>query len=76
MRAPTLLIVGGHDPVVLDCNRTAERHLVAPHELVVVDDASHLFEEPGTLAQAAQVASSWFQHHLLGAAGDMPGAPA
>ena len=76
VRAPTLLIVGSQDPVVLDYNRAAQQRLVAPHELVVVDGASHLFEEPGTLAQAAQVASSWFRRHLLGPAHDMPGAPA
>ncbi len=73
VRAPTLLIVGSHDPVVLDYNRMAQRRLVAPHELVVVDGASHLFEEPGTLAQAAEVAGAWFRHHLLDPVDELPG---
>jgi putative phosphoribosyl transferase len=30
----------------------------------VVPGATHLFEEPGTLAQAARLARDWFLGHL------------
>jgi putative phosphoribosyl transferase len=59
--APTLLIVGGRDEVVIDLNRQALAQLNAPKDLQIVPDASHLFEEPGTLARAAQLASDWFE---------------
>ena len=51
--APTLLIVGGHDEVVLDLNRQAQPELRCENDLAVVPGATHLFEEPGTLAAAA-----------------------
>jgi dienelactone hydrolase len=60
VRAPTLLIVGGADPVVLDLNRQAARLLGCRHELAVIPGASHLFEEPGALEQVASLATSWF----------------
>ncbi len=62
--APTLLIVGGHDEVVLDLNRRAQAELRCENELSVVPGASHLFEEPGTLDAAAGLASDWFRGHL------------
>lgn len=65
--APTLLIVGGADPAVLGVNREAQGWLRCPHELVVVEGATHLFEEPGTLAEVAHLASTWFTRYLLGA---------
>ena len=65
VRAPTLLIVGGADEVVLDLNRQAMARMRAPVELAVVQGATHLFEEPGTLAEAAILARDWFVHHLL-----------
>ena len=65
VRAPTLLIVGSRDPAVLELNREAQRHLRCPHELVVVDGATHLFEGPGTLAEVAILAKGWFADHLL-----------
>jgi putative phosphoribosyl transferase len=64
-RAPTLLIVGGEDHVVLDLNRAAARRMSCPHELTVVPGASHLFEEPGTLEAAAALARAWFTRYLL-----------
>ncbi|MCZ7527490.1 MAG: phosphoribosyltransferase family protein [Acidimicrobiia bacterium] len=64
VRAPTLLIVGGHDDVVLDLNRRAQRMLVCENRLDVVPGATHLFEEPGTLEQAAALARDWFREHL------------
>ena len=62
--APTLLIVGGHDPVVLDLNRQAEALLRCEREIVVVPGASHLFEEPGTLEAVAHLAADWFARRL------------
>lgn len=67
VRAPTLLIVGGHDPEVLDLNREAARHLRCEHRVDVVPGATHLFEEPGTLERAAALATSWFAPHLRAA---------
>jgi predicted phosphoribosyltransferase/dienelactone hydrolase len=64
VRAPTLLIVGGSDPVVLERNRDAARLLTCEHRLEVVPGASHLFEEPGTLEQVARLATDWFLAHL------------
>jgi putative phosphoribosyl transferase len=61
--APTLLIVGGRDDVVIELNRQALEQLSAPKELQIVPGASHLFEEPGTLAQAAHLARDWFASH-------------
>src|SRR5262249_12102063 len=54
VEAPTLLIVGGNDGPVLELNQAALKLLRAPKELVVVPNAGHLFEEPGTLAEAAR----------------------
>ncbi|MCU0265962.1 MAG: phosphoribosyltransferase [Actinomycetia bacterium] len=66
VRAPTLLVVGGHDPVVLDLNRQALAALRCERRLDVVPGATHLFEEPGTLQQAAELARDWFLAHLAG----------
>jgi dienelactone hydrolase len=60
VKAPTLLIVGGDDGVVIDLNREAMRRMHADVELQIVPGASHLFEEPGTLEQAAKLAAGWF----------------
>jgi alpha-beta hydrolase superfamily lysophospholipase len=62
--APTLLIVGGLDDVVIGLNRKAMARLSCEKELVVVPGATHLFEEPGTLAQAAGHAADWFARWL------------
>jgi putative phosphoribosyl transferase len=64
VRAPTLLLVGGRDPEVLDLNRQAQARLRCRNELVVVPGATHLFDESGTLAAVAEQASDWFGHHL------------
>lgn len=64
VRAPTLLIVGGRDTVVIELNKQAMRQMVAPVELVIVPGATHLFEEPGTLEQVAQLARDWFVRYL------------
>jgi putative phosphoribosyl transferase len=62
--APTLLIVGGRDEAVLDLNRLAQAELRCRSRLVVVPGATHLFEEPGTLQRAAELAAGWFGEHL------------
>jgi putative phosphoribosyl transferase len=62
--APTLLIVGGNDDVVLDLNRRAQAGLRCENQLAVVLGATHLFEEPGTLDAAAALARDWFVSHL------------
>lgn len=64
VRAPTLLIVGGDDPVVLDLNRDALAALSCDKQLEVVPGATHLFEETGTLEQVADLALHWFEQHL------------
>lgn len=67
--APTLFIVGGEDPAVLDLNHSAIQKLPAQteHKLEIVEGATHLFEEPGALDQVAALARNWFQNHLKSA---------
>lgn len=62
---PTLLIVGGDDPEVLDLNRGVQDRLAGPNRLEVVPGATHLFEEPGALEQVAALARAWFATRLL-----------
>ena len=62
--APTLLLVGGFDGVVIDLNRLAYDQLQGEKELVIVPGATHLFEEPGTLEEVARLAAAWFARHL------------
>jgi putative phosphoribosyl transferase len=62
--APTLLLVGGFDDVVIDLNRQAYARLHCEKELVIVPGATHLFEEPGTLEEVARQAAAWFAKHL------------
>jgi putative phosphoribosyl transferase len=66
VQAPTLLIVGARDDVVLTLNEDAAQALTCEHRLVVVPGATHLFEEPGTLEVAANLARAWFLQHLDG----------
>lgn len=68
VEAPTLLIVGGNDTVVLELNRQAQARLRCENRLVVVPGATHLFEEPGTLQAAAEAARDWFDMHLASGA--------
>jgi predicted phosphoribosyltransferase/dienelactone hydrolase len=63
--SPTRLIVGGLDLEVLALNRHAAAQLHCPHDLVVVDGAGHLFEEPGTLERVASLAIEWFARYLV-----------
>jgi dienelactone hydrolase len=64
VRAPTLLLVGGRDPVVLGLNQSALARLTCFARLVVIPGASHLFEEPGTLEEAGRLAAAWFLRQL------------
>jgi putative phosphoribosyl transferase len=70
--APTLLIVGGNDDVVIALNRRAMNQMRAPVRLEIVPGATHLFEEPGTLEAVARLARDWFVDHLRDAAGPAP----
>ncbi|MFD9407881.1 phosphoribosyltransferase family protein [Streptomyces sp. NPDC059989] len=65
VRAPTLLIVGGRDTMVLDLNRQAQQELRhCENRLEIVPGATHLFEEPGTLDEVSALARDWFARHL------------
>ena len=66
VQAPTLLIVGSLDELVIELNEKALKQMKTGSEkkLVIVPGASHLFEEPGALEYAARLASEWFQTHL------------
>jgi putative phosphoribosyl transferase len=64
VEAPTLLVVGGADEVVLELNRRALDELRCERDLVVVPGATHLFEEPGALERLSDLASAWFVEHL------------
>jgi predicted alpha/beta-hydrolase family hydrolase len=62
--APTLLIVGSEDHVVIELNQLAYAQLNCEKQLILIPDATHLFEEPGTLQLAAQSAANWFVKHF------------
>jgi putative phosphoribosyl transferase len=64
VRAPTLLIVGGADELVLDLNRQAQAQLTCENRLEVIPGATHLFAEPGALEQVADLAREWFTRHF------------
>lgn len=64
VQAPTLLIVGGEDPVVIDLNKQAQTQMTAITQLNIVPGATHLFEEPGKLDEVARLAIQWFNRYL------------
>lgn len=70
--APTLLIVGGLDSVIIQLNEEAFSQLRCVKELKIVPGATHLFEETGKLEEVARLAADWFQRHLDG---DRPKSP-
>jgi putative phosphoribosyl transferase len=64
VQAPTLLIVGGNDDVVIELNETARDKMRCEVKLEIIPGATHLFEEPCALEQVAKLASDWFSLHL------------
>ena len=64
VKAPTLLIVGGEDHVVIELNEKARAQMRCEVKLEIVPGATHLFEEPGALERVAELASDWFKEHL------------
>lgn len=65
VRAPTLLIVGGEDHVVIELNQKAQAQMRCEVKLEIVPGATHLFEEPGALDRVAHLAAEWFSSHSL-----------
>ena len=65
VHAPTLLIVGGNDPIVIELNRQAASEIHTTCRLEIIRGAGHLFEEPGTLERAAILALDWFEEYLV-----------
>ncbi len=63
VQAPTLLIVGGNDDIVIELNEQARDRMRCEVKLEIVPGATHLFEEPGALEPVAQLASDWFPLH-------------
>ena len=66
VKAPTLLIVGGEDDVVIELNQQAAEQMVTEHRLEIAPGATHLFEEAGKLEQVANLASDWFLRYFSG----------
>ena len=66
VQSPTLLIVGGLDDAIIELNRQAYENLKVEKHLAIVEGATHLFEEPGTLPEVARLAAHWFKRHLGG----------
>ena len=69
VKAPTLLIVGGEDHVVIELNEQARAQMKCECKIDIVPGATHLFEEPGALEKVAKLASDWFSLHAPGMAG-------
>tara|TARA_R110002051_G_scaffold92242_4_gene161951 strand:- start:8185 stop:8526 length:342 start_codon:yes stop_codon:yes gene_type:complete len=63
--APTLLIVGGWDDVVIELNEKAYHELKCERKLEIIPNATHLFEEPGKLEEVSRISASWFTKHML-----------
>lgn len=66
VKAPTLLIVGGDDDVVIQLNKDALEKMDCEKKLEIIPGASHLFEEPGKLENVAELAARWLEQHLKG----------
>ncbi|TCV90713.1 dienelactone hydrolase family protein [Sulfurirhabdus autotrophica] len=65
VKSPTLLLIGGFDDVVTELNREAYSHMNCPKEFSIIQGATHLFEEPGTLEEVAHQAAAWFSRYLM-----------
>jgi putative phosphoribosyl transferase len=72
VRAPTLLIIGGHDEPVIAFNREAAARLRCPHQIRIIPGATHLFEEPGALEEVTALAADWFATHFAPPGQPMP----
>lgn len=66
VQCPTLFLVGGYDDVVIDLNQQALEEIKSKKELIIIPQATHLFEEPGKLELVAHYAGNWFQKYLGG----------
>jgi dienelactone hydrolase len=64
VQAPTLLIVGGNDDIVIELNEMARDQMRCEVKLEIVPGATHLFEEPGALEEVAKLASDWFVNYI------------
>lgn len=64
VKAPTLLIVGSLDYDVIELNKEAQRHILSTTRLEIIKGATHLFEEPGKLEEAARLSIKWFKEYL------------
>jgi len=64
VQAPTLLVVGGDDDIVIELNEQARDRMRCEVKLEIIAGATHLFEEPGALEKVAQLASDWFVNHI------------
>lgn len=64
VRAPTLLLVGGWDEEVISLNEQAQDRMKNENKLVIIQEATHLFEEPGKLEEVAKLATAWFRKYL------------
>jgi putative phosphoribosyl transferase len=64
VQAPTLLIVGGNDDIVIELNEMARDQMRCEVKLEIIPGATHLFEEPGALEEVAKLASDWFVNHI------------
>ncbi len=65
VKAPTLLIVGGLDEIVIEINQNAMKEMRCVKQLDIIPGATHLFEEPGTLDEVARLAKDWFIKYFL-----------
>lgn len=73
VKAPTLLLVGGLDEVVIELNQRAARAMQCTTRLEIIPGATHLFEEPGKLEEVAQRSATWFLQHLTKEKTHVPG---
>lgn len=64
VKAPTLLIVGGNDEIVIQLNKKAYNLLGGIKKMEIVKGATHLFEEYGKLEEVALLSSNWFKIYL------------
>src|SRR6266516_7426652 len=64
VQAPSLLIVGGNDDIVIELNEMARDQMRCEVKMEIVPGATHLFEEPGALEKVAKLASDWFVSHI------------